>query len=209
MDTTGIKMTLPLQIHIASAEAMMGFYDPVRIHGCCAPCPDHGRVWSCPPHTEPTLERLPAWDHAVLVFGRIAVEPGSSQERMITGFHEARKVFRSRLLEAEEAGTTALVAGYCQGCEVCARPNPCPDPSALRYSLEALGFDVTGLFAGIARQRIHWPEEGLPESLLAVGALLCRGQAQAERLGQGLLERFGGLSHDWNVCPDRERGTVR
>jgi predicted metal-binding protein len=175
-----------LDIHIADRAAMLRHHDPVRIHGYCANCPQHGRVWSCPPFGVPGLDLLGAWDHAVLVFGKVWTAPGATQAGMLEGFQRARTAFRALLTARETEGVKALVAGHCAACERCARPEPCRAPEALRYSLEAVGFDVTGLAEGLAGQRILWPKEGLPEYLLTAGALLCTGRDRAEALGRTL-----------------------
>ena len=167
---------------------MLRHYDPARIHGYCASCPQHGRVWSCPPFGVSGLDLLGAWDHAVLAFGKIRAAPEAGQEEMLDGFQRARTAFRALLMAREAEGVKALVAGYCTVCERCARPEPCREPDALRYSLEAVGFDVTGLAEGLAGQRILWPKEGLPEYLLTAGALLCTGRDRAEALGRALLD---------------------
>lgn len=169
-------MNATLHLQPVTAEALLRYHDPVRVHGYCATCPDHGRVWSCPPFGRPALEHLPPWDHALLAILRTSIAPGTPQGDMVGSFHGSRRVFRTLLLEAEMQvpGTTALVAGYCQGCERCTRPEglPCPTPKRLRYSLEALGFDVSALAEGLTGLRIQWPKEGTPEYLLTVGALL-------------------------------------
>lgn len=176
-------MTATLHLHATPAEALLRYHDPVKIHGHCASCPDYGCVWSCPPFETPVLESLPPWDHALLAILRTPIAPGTPAAGMVGSFHDSRRTFRTLLLEAEArvGGTTALVAGYCQGCERCTRPDglSCPTPSRLRYSLEALGFDVSALTEGLTGMRIQWPKEGVPEYLLTVGALLGRDTARA------------------------------
>ena len=105
---------------------MLRHHDPVRIHGYCASCPQHGRVWSCPPFGVPGLDLLGAWDHAVLVFGKVRTEPGASHAGMLEGFQRARSAFRALLTARETGGVKALVAGHCAACKRCARPEPCP-----------------------------------------------------------------------------------
>jgi predicted metal-binding protein len=121
------------------------------------------------------------------------------REGMIEIFHASRRTFRRLLLKAESRvpGTTALVAGYCQGCEACCRPEglSCRAPSELRYSLEAVGFDVTALAEHLAGQRIQWPQEGIPDYLLTVGALLCPGGACAEELRQAMMMAWEEQQH--------------
>lgn len=169
-----MKPTLHLQI--TTADDLLRYHDPVRVHAYCAKCPDHGRVWSCPPFATPPLATLPPWDQALLILLRTPVAPDTAKADMVEAFHDSRRTFRTLLLDAESRleDTTALVAGHCQGCAVCSRPHsvPCPTPSHLRYSLEALGFDVSSLVEGLAGIRIQWPKEGVPEYLLTVGALL-------------------------------------
>ena len=48
--------------------------------------------------------------------------------------------------------------------------------------MATLGFDVTGLAEGLAGQRMQWPEHGMPDYLLLVGAMLCPNRAVAETL---------------------------
>jgi predicted metal-binding protein len=193
-------MTASFQIHIAAAAGMMEHYDPSRVHGYCASCPQHGRRWSCPPFEDPPLLGFPAWDHAVLVFEKVWTEADSTRERMIARFHEARRTFRSSLLEAEalNPGSMALVAGYCPVCKTCSRPSgePCRIPAARRYSLEAVGFDVTGLSEGLAGQKVLWPQEGLPDYLMTVGAILCFGQDRARGIGEGMVRMASFATHD-------------
>jgi hypothetical protein len=65
----------------------------------------------------------------------------------------------------------------------------------LRYSLEAVGFDVTGLAEGLAGQKVLWAAEGMPEYLLTVGALLCSGRDRAETIAQAMMEPTKELQH--------------
>ena len=169
-------MNATLHLQATTSEALLRYHEPARVHGYCATCPDHGHVWSCPPFAHPVLENLPPWDHALLAILRTPIAPGTQTADWVASFHGSRRIFRTLLLEAEArvSDATALVAGYCQGCERCTRPEglPCPTPSRLRYSLEALGFDVSALTQGLTGMRIQWPKGGAPEYLLTVGALL-------------------------------------
>jgi predicted metal-binding protein len=189
-------MSVDYHFQIASADALMRHHDQARVHGYCSSCPHYGRLWSCPPFSVPPLSRFPAWDHAVLVCGKVWTERTgfegreAGNARMIEGFQEARKGFRAMLLEVENqnSGTTALVAGHCQVCEECTRPEgaECRDPKAVRYSLEAVGFDVTGLVEGVAGLKILWPQEDLPDYLMTVGAMFCQGRNTAEAIRRDL-----------------------
>jgi len=188
-----------LHLCFATAESLFRYHDPVRIHGYCATCPDHGRVWSCPPFGEPVLAGFPAWTCALLVTLKTWMGPETRRDDMIEGFHASRRSFRGLLVGVERClpGTTALVAGYCQGCEACCRPqgHPCRAPSELRYSLEAVGFDVSALTEQLVGQRIQWPKEGNPDYLLTVGALLCPEMGRAEEARQAMMEAWEERQH--------------
>lgn len=170
---------------IASRADVMRYYDPVRIQGYCRTCEKHGKFWSCPTFSVSPLEQFPAWDHAVMVGERVWTLPDASQEQMLARFFEARKGFRKWLLavEQQQSGLVALVAGFCTGCTECTRAEgkPCRTPSALRYSLEAVGFDVGGLLQGLVSQKLQWAKGKRPEYLMTVGAILCPDRAAAER----------------------------
>jgi len=137
--------------------------------------------------------QFPEWDHAVIVCEKVWTRPDASSEQMIAQFFEARKVFRKWLLEVEQeqSGLVALVAGFCTGCTECTRAGgkPCRTPSALRYSLEAVGFDVSGLVEGLVGQRLQWAKGKVPEYLMTVGAILCPDRAAAEQTCTALTLR--------------------
>ena len=169
----------------------MRHHDPVRIQGYCQGCEKSGQFWSCPPFETPALERFPAWTHGVLVCQKTWLAEGTTKELLIERFLETRARFGAMMtgLERRQAGTIALIAGHCSGCGTCTRAEgkACRTPERLRYSLEAVGFDVTGLAEGLAGQKLHWPKSGLPDYLMTVGTLLCPDRAGAERV---LTERI-------------------
>lgn len=178
-------MTETIQTVIASKADMMRYHDPVRILGYCRSCEKHGMFWSCPPFEDPPLSQLPEWTHAVLVTQKTRVDSGSTKEQLITQFLAARQILGDRMKKWESGGTVVVIAGHCSGCTVCTRSegDACCSPSRMRYSLEALGFDVTGLAEGLAGQTVHWPTNGMPDYLMTVGALLCPSLDLANSLG--------------------------
>jgi hypothetical protein len=163
---------------LASRDELMRFHDPERIQGYCRTCEKHGQYWSCPPFAAQPLAGFPDWSHAIIVCRRTMVTPGSTREQLLDRFQTARVDFGDRLrkMEAAVPGSTALVAGHCSGCPTCTRPDarPCRWPERMRYSLEAVGFDVTGLAEGLAGQKLDWPRNGaMPAHLTTIGAVLC------------------------------------
>ncbi|WP_263772810.1 DUF2284 domain-containing protein [Propionivibrio soli] len=172
------------QAVIASRADMMRYHDPERIQGYCQSCEKHGQYWSCPPFAEPPLAQLGEWTHAVLVTQKTRVACGATKEELIECFLEARQTLCKAMRNSEVDGALAVVAGHCEGCSICTRSLgiACCAPTRMRYSLEALGFDVTGLAEGLAEQKVHWPAHGLPDYLMTVGALLCPSPEVAMRL---------------------------
>ena len=173
-----------LRAVVAGRTEMMRYHDPARVQGYCRSCEKYGAYWSCPPFEQQPLDQLPPWTDAVLVTQQTPVEPGSTPADLVEQFLVARERLGRALMAREGDGVVAVIAGHCFGCTACTRARgvACCVPSRLRYSLEALGFDVTGLAEGLAGQRIDWPASGVPASLMIVGALLCAGHDQAMRL---------------------------
>ena len=169
---------------LASKAEVMRYYDPVRIQGYCRACEKYGLFWSCPPFDEAPLEKLPTWSHAVLITQKTWVDPGSTKESLVDQFLAARQVLGDKLERWEADGTIGVIAGHCSACSVCTRSRGvvCCSPDRMRYSLEGLGFDVTGLVEGLAGQKMDWPTGGVPAYLLIVGALLCSSRDIAEPL---------------------------
>ena len=168
-------MQQSFQTVLVSRAEMMRYYDLERIESYCQACEKYGMFWSCPPFAEPPLAQLGAWSHAVLVTFKMPVDPGTTKDDLVELFLSGRQFFCETLRDKESGEAVALVAGHCDGCSACTRPRgiACCVPSRMRYSLEALGFDVTGLAEGLAGQCVPWPENGMPDHLLLVGALLC------------------------------------
>jgi predicted metal-binding protein len=169
-------MTEAAQTVIVSKAQMLRYHDQVRIQSYCRSCDKFGMYWSCPPFDEQPLIGFSEWTHALLVTQKTRVEAGSTKEALIHQFLDARQILGDLLLHWEVEGAVAVVAGHCFGCSACTRAKgvACCSPEEMRFSLEALGFDVSGLAEGLAGQSMHWPANGVPDYLITVGALLCR-----------------------------------
>ena len=169
---------------VVSHADMMRFHDADRIQAYCKTCEKYGRFWSCPPFEAQPLAVLPAWTCAVLVTQKTRLETDISNDDLIQQFLTSNRFLSDFLLQRETKGATAIVAGHCSGCTPCTRDRgaACCTPARLRYSLEALGFDVTALAEKLAGQAVPWPKDGRPDRLIIVGALLCRDFDLAHRL---------------------------
>lgn len=169
---------------IVSRSDMMRHHDPERIRGYCRSCEKYGMFWSCPPFAEEPMTGLREWTHAVLVTRKTVVAAGSSKEQLIDRFLSERQTLCDAIRACERDGAVAVIAGHCEGCSACTRSRgvACAVPSRMRYSLEALGFDVTGIAERLAGEKLHWPTHGVPDYLITVGALLCSSLAVATSL---------------------------
>lgn len=159
---------------LVSREDMMRHYDPERIQGYCRACDKYGLFWSCPPFDAPPLESLPSWSRALLITQKTWVPKDACKDDLIRWFLAARNTLGEFMTTQETDGAIAIIAGHCSGCPTCprARGGACCAPTRMRYSLEALGFDITKMVEDLAGQTMDWPESGAPDYLLVVGALL-------------------------------------
>ena len=153
----------------------MRYHDPVRIQAYCRSCEKYGKYWACPPFAEQPLPNFPAWTHAILVTRKSPVHTGATPDELLQLFLASRQILNDMLKQWEQPGTVSVGAGHCSGCSACTRSKgvKCCAPERIQYSLEGLGFDVTGLIEGLAGQSLHWPASGIPDYLVTVGALLC------------------------------------
>ncbi|MBQ7690615.1 MAG: DUF2284 domain-containing protein [Muribaculaceae bacterium] len=147
MEILRTQATLPM------SQFLRDYRDAERVWGCCAACDNYGRLWSCPP-----LERdVDGW---LVAYGSVCL---FASQVFLTGCHardagEAERVVQRALdaaweielprlyaLEAATAGS-CVFTGRCRLCRpgACTRAEgkPCRHPDRLRYSLEALGFDL-------------------------------------------------------------------
>ncbi len=139
-----------LQFALAKKADVMRYCDPERIQGYCASCEMYSLFWSCSPFDESPLEKLPAWSDAVLITQKTWVDPGSTKNSFIDPFLGARQTLDDTLKARETDDLITVIAGHCSGCSscTCSQGVTCCSPHRMRYSLEGLGFDVTGLVEG-------------------------------------------------------------
>ncbi len=154
-----------------AGEFVGRFFDGKMSAELCKKCPHYGKRWACPPFAEP-FDFSP-FSHAEIVLRR--VENVGDFEKT---YFEARKDFDLRILksESEYAVATGLYAGSCANCplEKCGRERgeKCPFAADLRYSLEALGFDVSKIARELFGVDIEWKSKGKsPKFATLVAAL--------------------------------------
>ena len=175
-----------LVAELPAAEYCARFVDIPRMHSYCRQCPNFGAVWSCPPY-DFDLEQL--WQRfrrlrllgLKLVFFPELLARTYAADELDRLLHDAlyreREQLESELfaLEVANPGSLALLPGSCRRCGEgnCTRPQPCRHPQLVRYSLEAIGGDVSRTAEELLATPLLWPDAGrLPEYLTLMAALL-------------------------------------
>ncbi|WP_066496335.1 DUF2284 domain-containing protein [Abyssisolibacter fermentans] len=171
-----------------SIEDLNKYHEPEKIFGFCKRCPNYNKIWSCPPHKFETSDYIDSYNYCSVVRVKIHIKEESRANK------EAKKLsrkisdnirlyFDKSLIDIERnfKDTKALYAGSCLLCNNCTRTNnsPCIKQDKMRYSLEALGFQVSGI-CEMFNDKILWSSDKLPEYLMFVGAVLSKGKLDSE-----------------------------
>ena len=174
---------------IAADEYVARYRDAERFLALCAQCPKYGKVWGCPPHDFNVDEYLSGYVQATIygtkiTFSNAMREQCATPETTEVAMREALDEAWNELLpflyeqEARHAGSV-IFTGRCRLCGSCAcaraQELPCRHPDRLRYSLEAVGFDVARTAAELLEIELQWGKDGaLPPYLTLVTALFTR-----------------------------------
>lgn len=148
-------------------------YDPIKVEKACQTCPNYDRIWSCPPLTFDVKTFMTAYKNVTIHIHKIEFEAGLSSDEKIAIFEKERQSFGNRLKESEDEGQQCLIAGHCYQCDFCTKIDnkPCIKTDNLRYSLEALGYQV-GSIAKACGIPIQWAKGDEKTYYLTVGAML-------------------------------------
>ncbi len=170
-----IEMKMDYIRKIVTPETLAPYYLPETILGYCAQCKDYGLFWGCPPHEIDGMTLVCGFKSVEIVGLKVTLEQEIESFEGI--YQSARRTLGGYLdrLASNVERRQVLIAGNCYGCEVCSRKTqqPCKKPEALRFSLESLGFDVSGISENVLNLPILWPEDGsTPDYLVCVGAVL-------------------------------------
>ena len=156
------------------------------VHAYCRDCPDYNKRWSCPPYDFSVeaywkrFSRILLYEEKVLITPNRQVEVYSQEEinaisRSILAPTKRRVTDYLLVLEGQNPGSRALFAGNCELCGSCTKEKsiPCIHPDKMRYSIEALGGNVSLAAQIYFDDTVLWAKEGhLPKYLLLIGGLL-------------------------------------
>ncbi len=160
--------------------------DVSRVLAMCGSCPNHGRVWACPPHADDYLAHLlDGYTVATVIGTRVCFSEAtraqcvSAEQRKQVSAEAIEEVWKKLLprlyaLEREHPHSR-MFAGRCRLCgeQPCTRitGEPCRHPHAMRHSLEAVGFDVVGIAREFLGLELEWSAGAeLPQHITVVTA---------------------------------------
>lgn len=167
-----------LRASVPVAEYVARCVDVEKFLVYCRECDNYARRWSCPPFSFAPLELWHRYQSVELFARILMVSPGAELPDMMedTRREKARLMEELLCLEKARPGSLALSAGGCSLCgDSCSRPDgaPCRNPAQMRYSIDALGGDISKTMELYFQTPILWVKDGkLPEYLTLVGGLL-------------------------------------
>lgn len=174
------------EVTVAADEFVRRYRDVERIRQYCLQCPGYGKSWACPPFDfDPTtvtdgfksvtvMASIIEFDEAT----RAACRGAKAKSRQVASMAMAA-VWKTLLpqlheMERENPGSRCFTF-RCSLCpEGCTRPDgkPCRHPDMLRYSLEAVGFDIEAITRELLDIELDWSLDGsLSKTITLVTAL--------------------------------------
>ena len=154
------------------AEYLSACVDVEKFIGYCRACRNYGRRWSRPSFD---FDPLDLWKRyqAIHIHARVLTPVrGADMVVMMEGLKREKEKLTDALLKMERdtPGSLALSAGSCSLCGSCTR-------QGMRYSIEALGGDLSETMERYFQRPIRWSRNGeVPDYLTLVGGLLVGGR---------------------------------
>lgn len=158
---------------ISAAEFIDRYRDIGRFLELCSQCKNYNKMWCCPLFDNDAATMSDGFKTVsvlgtVITFDDETVNEGkdSDKAKIITdtAIHAVMKSLLLQMysLEAEVPGSRCFTF-RCMLChDVCTRPfgKPCRHPDKMRYSLEAVGFDVTAISHDLLGIDLEWSTNG-------------------------------------------------
>ncbi len=175
---------------LSKEELTTKYCDVPRFLEFCKSCRNYGTRWSCPPlHIEASQYLAPynrVWIlGAQTIFTPQTILEADTPEKIKEVTRETlgpvKKALCETLLELEQKipGSRSLFVGGCEHCTPCARTQnqPCLHPELMRYSLDALGFDLSALTSDLLGIELQWAKESLPPYYTLINGFLLPAKA--------------------------------
>lgn len=184
----------------STTDELLKHYNPNVINKYCQGCNKFSKIWSCPPLPFNDYEFLSRFKYCYLISGKVIINK-IPEDKLASIVNDALKKYSDisitkdentnifngiyykfreyndiKILNLEKffPNSTALVSGRCLICNSCTRTQsrPCIYPEKLRYSLEALGLDVTSIIENLLGESLQWSSTSKPEYVTCISALL-------------------------------------
>ncbi len=173
---------------IPVVEYIENFVDVDKFEDYCRECKNWEKVWSCPPFKFDPIDYWTQFDRLFVLGYKIFLETEDERANWGKYLADAKNKMMDYLFEMElmYIGGVSLSPGNCKICaeeegiiieddSYCTRVNeePCRHPEKMRYSIEALGGDVSKTAADLLDLELKWGKNGeLPEYFVLVGGLI-------------------------------------
>mgnify|MGYP004505855427 CR=1 FL=1 len=173
-------------------EYLKEYVDVDKFIRFCEDCPNHNKVWTCPPFGFDVMAKWRKYDILDVYAEEISLDSEyagrkCSKDEIGQILESTLGAVKERLLdemlelEKKIPGSMALSAGSCKLCKECTRPGggSCRQPEKARYSIEALGGDVGKTISSLMSIELEWmKEDTLPGKFVLVCGLLRSGEKQ-------------------------------
>ncbi|GAA0126063.1 hypothetical protein UT300019_19650 [Clostridium sp. CTA-19] len=196
----------------ATITELLNYYKPETINNYCKKCEKYNKVWSCPTFSFDTMNYINNYEFAYIIAYRININAQSNIEndfnsikRLIPEVTEYNddfdKIFKTLYysarfhldklllsLEKEFQSSLAIFSGRCLFCKVCQKEYglKCLNETNLKYSLEALGFDVADILKSLLNIEIQWSKESSSQYVTCVSALFSKEEIDISNLNKSI-----------------------
>ena len=173
------------KVTVDATDFIRRYRDVESIEAFCKQCPGFGKSWGCPPFDFDPCAVSDGFKTVTLMGTTITFDVATRnacttpEMSAVTGRDAMEQVWKTllpKLMEMErEVPGSRVFTFRCSLCpEGCTRPHglPCRHPELLRYSLEAVGFDVSAASRELLGIDLEWSSDGsLPRHLTLITAL--------------------------------------
>ena len=168
-----------LEEDVPLKEYLQDCVDVPKFLAFCRECPNYGARWSCAPFDFDPMDIWRRFSRLRLIATVLIPGPGIDMPQMLQALHTERDRLLDELLELEKIipGSLALSGGSCTQCTRCSRMDgtPCRYQERMRYSIEALGGDVSRTCEKYLHKPLLWMKDGtVPAYMMTVGGLLLK-----------------------------------
>ena len=175
------------EVTVAADEFVRRYRDVERIAALCAQCPSHGKSWTCPPFAFDPVTVSDGFKVVTLMGTTIEFDEATcaacrgakakSHQVATAAMQDVWSKLLPELMERERLTPGGRCFTFrCRLCpEGCTRPEgkPCRHPDLMRYSLEAVGFDVSAMSHDLLGIDLEWSSDGsLPKHITIITALM-------------------------------------